>query len=98
MSAMLTVSGWIARPPTLDQAAEALGVATSSLDPKFGVIPLDPGAGDYVVRSHDPTLAGHPFVYADTPIAPFGPVRAGKPSSLEPGAAVAVGGNAGDPA
>ena len=71
--------------PSLEEAAEALGLEAAELDPEFGVIATDPLRNLYTVRV-DAELTGkaaaalesrasHPGegVFGDVRIAPFGP-------------------------
>jgi hypothetical protein len=82
---MLTVK----LPPeraTLDEARKRLGLSEDEIDPKFGLVPLDPAEGTYAVLVSaeagaraaasagdrgDAGDVGGP--YANPPIEPFGP-------------------------
>ena len=68
---------------TLDEARKRLGLSEHEVDPKFGLVPLDPTEGTYAVlvsaeagaraaaSAGDTGEVGGP--YANPPIEPFGP-------------------------
>ena len=73
-------------PPTLQSAADLLGVTLADMDPEFGVVLIDPVRKLYSVRVNadrlppdinlSETVSG-PF--ADVPIGPLGDITKHKP-------------------
>jgi hypothetical protein len=66
--------------PSLESAAEQLGVHVEHIDARFGVVPIDPSQGLYcvqVLREHLPVGSEHtPYrgPYANPEIRPFAPI------------------------
>lgn len=73
--------------PSLEAAAQELGIATDALNAAFGVVPIDPGKGLYCVEVQAgrlPADAGSPPYegpYSNPRIEPFGPSEREDPSN-----------------
>jgi hypothetical protein len=80
MSALFTIE-WPAGKPTLREAAAALHMEESGLDPQFGVVSIDPARHLFAVRTRGDDAgagsesAGVKGPFADPKIEAFGPVR-----------------------
>jgi hypothetical protein len=69
-------------PPSLEAAAQQLGVRREDIDEAYGVVPIDPARGLYGVQVQADRLPHgferkRPFrgPFANPEIAPFGPVE-----------------------
>ncbi|MFS8037027.1 hypothetical protein ACI7BZ_08690 [Xanthobacter sp. AM11] len=77
---LMTVTG-AAGAPSLADAAAQLGLPQDALNPAFGVVPIDPASGRYVVEAFADRLPPEPdggaadTRFSNPPIAPFGPVK-----------------------
>ena len=78
--ALITITGKEGSPPTLEFAAEQIGVAVEDLDAGFGVVAIDPRRSLYAVQARaDRVPAANnqkdPYrgPFSNPKIAPFGP-------------------------
>ena len=78
--ALFTVVGDVGVPPSLESAAAQLHAQITDLDADFGVVPLDPSRGLYVVQARadripPASLEGKSYrgPFAAPTIGPFGP-------------------------
>ena len=64
---------WTEGTPSLDQAAERLGLCASDFDADFGVALVDPQKHLFAVRGISSRAAAHGGAASDPPISTFGP-------------------------
>jgi hypothetical protein len=64
---------WGGEAPSLDEAAQRLGLTGADLDADFGVALIDPEKHLYAVRGISEHAAGRGEAFSDPPISHFGP-------------------------